>query len=81
MSYAPTGAPNAVCERGECPFAAIGHDHGHIYGMCNGLREAGAELAAVYDPDPKKVLAFTQAYSWRALRARSKSCWTTRPCA
>src|SRR5690606_37829405 len=26
-----------------------------IYGMCNGLIEAGAELVAVYDPDPEKV--------------------------
>ena len=62
MSYAPTGASNAVCAKGEFRFAAIGLDHGHIYGMCNGLREAGAELVAVYDPDPKKVLAFIQAY-------------------
>jgi predicted dehydrogenase len=62
MSYAPTGAPNAVCEKGEFPFAAVGLDHGHIYGMCNGLREAGGELVAVYDPDPQKLLAFTQVY-------------------
>jgi predicted dehydrogenase len=30
--------------------------------MCNGLREAGGELVAVYDPDPQKLLAFTQVY-------------------
>ncbi len=62
MSYAPTGAARAVCAPGEFRFAAIGLDHGHIYGMCNGLREAGAELVAVYDPDPLKVAAFIQAY-------------------
>jgi predicted dehydrogenase len=62
MNYAPTGAPNPVCGKGEFRFAAIGLDHGHIYGMCNGLREAGAELACVYDPDPDKVAAFLKAY-------------------
>jgi len=62
MNYAPTGALNAVVGKGEFRFAAIGLDHGHIYGMCNGLREAGAELVAVYDPDPKKTAAFVQVY-------------------
>ncbi len=62
MSYAPQGVTRAVCGPGEFRFAAIGLDHGHIYGMCNGLREAGAELVAVYDPDPLKVAAFIQAY-------------------
>ena len=62
MNYAPTGAARAVCAPGEFRFAAIGLDHGHIYGMCNGLREAGAELVAVYDPDPLKVAAFIKAY-------------------
>jgi predicted dehydrogenase len=62
MSYAPTGKVSPVCGKGEFAFAALGLDHGHIYGMCNGLREAGAELALVYDPDPEKVGAFSQAY-------------------
>ena len=55
MNYAPKGKPNPVVAPGEFRFAAIGLDHGHIYGMCNGLVEAGAELAWVYDPDPEKV--------------------------
>jgi predicted dehydrogenase len=62
MSYAPTGAAKAVVGKGEFRFAAIGLDHGHIYGMCNGLCEAGAELASVYDPDPNKVRAFLKVY-------------------
>ena len=62
MNYAPTGAARAVCEPGAFRFAALGLDHGHIYGMCNGLREAGAQLSAVYDPDPSKVAAFVTAY-------------------
>jgi predicted dehydrogenase len=62
MNYAPTGKPAPVCDKGEFRFAAIGLDHGHIYGMCNGLLEAGAELVAVYDPDPEKVATFCRAY-------------------
>ncbi|MCL6456991.1 MAG: Gfo/Idh/MocA family oxidoreductase [Gorillibacterium sp.] len=62
MNYAPKGKPNAVCEQGEFIFAAIGLDHGHIYGMCNGLQEAGAQLKWVYDPDPTKVEKFVQTY-------------------
>ena len=62
MNYAPTGKPQPVCEKGQFRFAAIGLDHGHIYGMCNGLLEAGAELVNVYDPDPEKVAAFCQSY-------------------
>ncbi|QTN00475.1 gfo/Idh/MocA family oxidoreductase [Sediminibacillus dalangtanensis] len=58
MNYAPTGKSDHVVNPGEFKFAAVGLDHGHIYGMCNGLIEAGAELVAVYDPDPEKVTAF-----------------------
>ena len=38
-------------------FSAIGLNHGHIYGQCNGLLEAGAELKWVYDADAKKEIA------------------------
>lgn len=62
MYYAPQGKPNPVCSPEEFKFAAISLDHGHIYGMCNGLREAGAKLEWVYDPDPQKVAAFIQAF-------------------
>lgn len=62
MNYAPKGKPNKVCKEGEFVFAAIGLDHGHIYGMSNGLIEAGAQLKLVYDPDPAKVEAFCKAY-------------------
>jgi predicted dehydrogenase len=58
MNFAPKGKPNPVVREGEFAFAAIALDHGHIYGMCNGLTEAGAVLKSVYDPDPKKVEAF-----------------------
>ncbi|SEB44161.1 Gfo/Idh/MocA family oxidoreductase [Paenibacillus sp. GP183] len=62
MNYAPKGKPNPVVDKGGFTFAAIALDHGHIYGMCNGLREAGADLKWVYDPDPAKIEAFCRAY-------------------
>lgn len=62
MNYAPVGKPNRVVEPGEFVFAAVALDHGHIYGMCNGLIEAGAELKWVYDPDPAKVEAFQKRF-------------------
>src|ERR1700710_2950469 len=60
--YAPQGKPNPVVKKGEFVFAAAHLDHGHIYGQCNGLLEAGAELKWVYDADPKKVEAFRAKY-------------------
>jgi len=62
MNYAPTGKSRPVCGPGEFRFAAVGLDHGHIYGMCNGLLEAGGELAWVFDPDPQKVAVFCGTY-------------------
>lgn len=62
MNYAPKGKPNPVVQPGEFGISAIGLDHGHIYGMCNGLTEAGATLRYVYDPDPAKVAAFVKAF-------------------
>jgi predicted dehydrogenase len=47
---------------GEFIFAAAHLEHGHIYGQCNGLLEAGGELKWVYDPDAKKVEAFRAKY-------------------
>ncbi|CAN7229046.1 Gfo/Idh/MocA family oxidoreductase [Paenibacillus sp. LjRoot153] len=62
MNYAPQGSFQTVCQPGEFIFAAAALDHGHIYGMCNGLREAGGELKWVYDPDPAKVDKFLSTY-------------------
>ena len=58
MNYAPVGKPAPVVKPGEFVFAACSLDHGHIYGQCNGLVEAGGQLKWVYDPDPEKVGAF-----------------------
>lgn len=62
MNYAPQGKPRPVVDQGEFVFAAMALDHGHIYGMCNGLQEAGATLKWVYDPDPDKVSKFIETY-------------------
>ena len=70
MNYAPQGKPNPVVKPGEFLFAAARLDHGHIYGMCNGLLEAGATLKWVYDPDPKKTEAFRAKFP-QARTARS----------
>ena len=62
-TYAPTATTaRKVCEPGDFTFAAVGLDHGHIYGMCNGLLEAGARLRWVYDPDNAKVEQFRARY-------------------
>ena len=62
QNYAPQGKPSPVVKPGEFTFAAAHLEHGHIYGQCNGLLEAGAELKWVYDPDPKKIEAFLAKY-------------------
>lgn len=62
INYAPKGKPMPVVKPGEFVFAATALDHGHIYGMCNGLTEAGAALKWVYDPDGEKVAAFVKQY-------------------
>lgn len=62
MNYAPKGKPEPVVKKGEFIFAVIALDHGHIYGMCNGLTEAGGVLKYVYDPDEKKVASFCKAF-------------------
>jgi len=51
-----------VVKPGEFVFAAAFLDHGHIYGQCNGLIEAGGELRYVYDPDPARVANFCKTY-------------------
>lgn len=70
MNYAPKGKPAPVVEPGSFCIAAVALDHGHIYGMCNGLTEAGARVKWVYDPDPEKVAGFQRAFP----EARAASC-------
>lgn len=62
MNYAPKGIVNKVVEEGEFNVGITALDHGHIYGMSNGLLEAGATLKYVYDPDPEKVAAYLEKF-------------------
>ncbi|MBQ6959505.1 MAG: Gfo/Idh/MocA family oxidoreductase [Clostridia bacterium] len=71
MNYAPKGKAKPVVKPGEFVFSAVRLDHGHIYGMCNGLTEAGGTLKYVYDKDPRKVEAFLKAFP-QAKPARSE---------
>jgi predicted dehydrogenase len=71
QTYAPKGRVSRVCESGEFPVGVVGLDHGHIYGMCNGLSEAGADISLVWDPEPARVQSFLEIYPG-AKAARSK---------
>ncbi len=71
MTYAPRGKARPVVGPGDFTIAAVALDHGHIFGMCNGLTEAGAEVKWVWDPDPEKVAKFREAFP-AARAARDK---------
>lgn len=60
--YAPTSDTEKVVGPGEFVIAAAFLDHGHIYGQVNGLRDAGATLKSVYDPDPERLQKFCATY-------------------
>ncbi|HEY4301402.1 MAG TPA: Gfo/Idh/MocA family oxidoreductase [Candidatus Didemnitutus sp.] len=62
MTHAPEGPPAPVVKAGEFVFAAVHLDHGHIYGQCNGLVEAGATPKWVYDPRPAAVEEFRRRF-------------------
>lgn len=62
MNYAPRGKLAPVVAADEFVFAAAFLDHGHIYGQCQGLQEAGGTLRWVFDPDPAKVEAFQRKF-------------------
>ena len=70
-AYAPEPVPAPVVGPGEFPFAAVGLDHGHVYGMCEGLVGAGGTLTWVWDPDPAKVERFRARFP-QARAARSE---------
>jgi len=62
MTYAPKGKPTLVCGPGEFQFAAVALDHGHIYGMSNGLLEAGGHVKWVWDPVPERLAAYQRQF-------------------
>ena len=52
-------------------FAAIGLNHGHIYGQTGLLLRAGAELVSCYAPEPDLLAQYSRAFP-QARLARSK---------
>jgi predicted dehydrogenase len=62
QNYAPKGKAFPVCKPGEFKVGVIGLDHGHIYGMCNGLEESGAQIAFVYDKNPEAMAKFSSQF-------------------
>jgi predicted dehydrogenase len=62
MNYAPQGKPQPVVKPGEFVFGAAHFDHGHIYGMCSALIDAGGTLKSFYEPDAQKVKAFQEKF-------------------
>jgi len=71
MSRPPFVKPGPVVGQGEFIYGAVGLEHGHIYGMCQALNEAGASLRWVYDRDPAKVEQFRSRFP-EAKAARSE---------
>ncbi len=60
--YEPTGKPASVCGPGDFVIAATHLDHGHIYGQCEGLVQAGAEVKWIHDADPARAAAFREKF-------------------
>lgn len=54
--------PEPAVTSGAFPIAAVGLDHGHIFGMVEGLVDAGATLTWVYDSDAARVAELTAKY-------------------
>ncbi|MEV7799002.1 Gfo/Idh/MocA family oxidoreductase [Microbacterium foliorum] len=54
--------PEPVVGPDDFVFAAVGLDHGHIFGMVEQLIDAGATLSLVYDPDPAKLADFVERF-------------------
>jgi len=61
-TYAPQPKPAPVVGPGEFHFAAVRLNHGHIYGMTEGLISAGATCTWVYDDDAGRLAAFTDRF-------------------
>lgn len=70
MNYAPKSITKPVVKDGEFVFSVTALHHGHIYGMTNGLLEAGATLKYVYHEEPAELEKFCNTYP-QAIRANT----------
>ena len=53
---------NNSAKNNEFVFAAVALNHGHIYGMCEGLIDAGATLKWVFDSNSEKIEEFVEKF-------------------
>ena len=54
--------PGPVVGPGEFKVGVMHFDHGHLLGMCKGLRDAGATICSFFDPDPAKAAEFLRSF-------------------
>ena len=63
MNYAPVAREQTVvCQPGEFNVGVAHLDHGHIYGMAQNLKAAGATIARVYDRHEKRIAYFKKLF-------------------
>jgi predicted dehydrogenase len=63
MNYAPVARQQQiVCQPGEFKVGVAHLDHGHIYGMAENLKQAGATIAKVYDRHDKRIEYFCKLF-------------------
>ncbi len=63
MNYAPIARQQkVVCEPGEFKVGVAHLDHGHIYGMTENLKQAGATISKVFDRNEKRLEYFCKTF-------------------
>lgn len=70
-AQAPAGNPAQPAGEPRIRFAAIGMNHGHIYGQCESLIRAGGQLVSFYAKEPDLAAAFAKRYP-NAVLAKSE---------
>src|SRR5512134_642636 len=70
-AQAPAAAPAQPAGEPRIRFAAIGMNHGHVYGQCEALIRAGGQLVSFYAKEPDLAAAFAKRYP-AAVLARSE---------
>ncbi len=66
QKFVPPAPPKPACGGRDFVIAAVGMEHGHIYGMVASLLAAGACLKWAYDDDPAKVAKFRERFPMAA---------------
>ena len=62
MYYAPKSVTKNVVKEGDFTFSVATMKHGHIWGMTQGLIDAGARLKYVYEEDETLLKQFTEKF-------------------